>query len=259
MRGYTDTPWQNWPLFFDEYAGVEPFVAQVVNGQALVDAISGQGENANNLRSHFIAVLGRHTGGHSAHAGRDLPAGYWVADGDNYAGGNNRTTGFAAANVLQFYPDSVMAAADPRGALVVEGAVKMAWVKQSDGTGKDAAGHEVGVGVMNAIEGAGYAGADGLLGETYYSGDDSFTPLNNGAVLHYNKQSNAVRLDGAGVAVALWDALQAEKNKPAPEPPVAPPVPEPVPPTPPTLVLMVNGQEIAISGDSVTLVASVKA
>jgi hypothetical protein len=251
---YRNSPWIGWQAAFNQYAGVAPFVAQVVNGRALVDAISGDGENANNLQSHFIAVLGRHPGGYSARANRNLPTGYWVADGDNYAGGNNRTTGFAAANVLQFYPDTVMTHADPRGALVIrgaQGATTMAWTRTASGASDDK-GHVAGPGVANAIFAANMQGSDGLMGETYYDGNDSFTPLDNGVVFRYSKATNAVAQDGASVVVALWEALQSEKAKPAPEPPTPPA------PTPPTLAITFDGQTINVSGDTATLTINAK-
>src|SRR5260221_12315788 len=80
---------------------------ETANRQALRDSISGQGENAVNLHYHFIGIVGHHDGGFSTRGGMDLPPGWWAVDGDNYASGD----------VLQFYPDDVMAAAQPCGAL----------------------------------------------------------------------------------------------------------------------------------------------
>lgn len=206
-RNYADPPWDGWSAFFQQFAGVAPFVAQVGFGQQLVDRISGAGENANNLRSHFICVLGRNTGGWSPRANRTLPAGYWVADGCNFAGGNNRNNNFNAADVLQFYPDDVMGNALPTGALVIKGVSKMAWTKQPDGTGKDDQGHVCGAGVMAAIEAASATGSDGLMSETYYDATESFTPLANGDVMRWD--GHQVTQDGAHVVAALWEALQA--------------------------------------------------
>ncbi len=121
-RAYGE-PWQGWDNFFGWHlsaqAGYHAIVLQIANGQALVDALSGLGENAQGLRYHFITVVARHPGGPSAYAGRDLPAGYWCLDGDNLAGGNDRSTGFRAADVPQLYPDGVLAAAQPCGAFAV--------------------------------------------------------------------------------------------------------------------------------------------
>jgi hypothetical protein len=113
-------PWPEWRIYFDRHAGVNPFLFETANGQALKDSVSGLGENATHLQYHYVAVVGRHPGGHSARAGKDLPPGYWCADGDNFAGNNVGPT-FAAADVLQFYPDEVIAASRPAGALAVKG------------------------------------------------------------------------------------------------------------------------------------------
>jgi hypothetical protein len=210
----------NWRAFFEQYAGVQPFVAQVGHGQSLVDFISGLGENANNLLSHFITVYGRNTGGWSPLANRNLPPGYWCADGDNYAGGNNRTTGFAAANVLQYYPDDVMQAAWPTAALVVAGqkvATHMAWVKQADGSGKDDKGNVCGSGTLDAVLAANMGQYDGRMSETHYSAsgvaDVAFLPLVNGAVFHAVQQvaggAWAQDQNAAQVAIDLYEAWHA--------------------------------------------------
>lgn len=99
----------DWRAFFDQHAGREAIVMETANGQALRDALTGAGENARTLHYHFILVAGWHPGGHSVRAGRDLPPGWWCADGDN----------FDAGDALQFYPDSVLAAARPCAALAV--------------------------------------------------------------------------------------------------------------------------------------------
>ncbi|HUY77096.1 MAG TPA: hypothetical protein VMV29_10020, partial [Ktedonobacterales bacterium] len=191
------------------------------HGQSLMDSISGQGENANNLLSHFFTIYGRNTGGWSPYANRNLPAGYWCADGDNYAGGNNRTTGFAAANVLQFYPDNVMQAAWPTAALVVAGmkvVTKMAWVKQSDGSGKDDKGNTCGSGTLDALLAANMGQFDGRMSETHYSAsgvaDVAFLPLVNGAVFHAVQQSAggtwAQDQNAAQVAMDLYELATAD-------------------------------------------------
>lgn len=53
------------------------------NGQALVDTITHDGMDANNLHGHFNTALGYNTGGYSNRARSNLPQGFWVADGDN--------------------------------------------------------------------------------------------------------------------------------------------------------------------------------
>jgi len=206
MRGYTDPPWNGWQAFFTQYAGVAPFVAQVGFGQQLVDTISGEGENANNLRSHFFCVLGCNTGGWSPHANRTLPAGFWCADGCNFAGGNNNGNNFNAADVLQFYPDNVMGNALPTGALVIQGARPMAWHRTANGA-QDDKGHTVGTGMADAIFGANLQNVDGLMSETYYAGAASFAPLANGEVIHWD--GHQVTWDGASVVVALWNEVQS--------------------------------------------------
>lgn len=114
-RRYAE-PWAAWPNFLGWHlaSNAHPVLLQVANGQALRDDISGMGENATNLKYHFIMLLKRHNGGPSAYAGgRTLRAGYWACDGDSFAGGNDRAHGYSAADVLQFYPDTVLAAARP--------------------------------------------------------------------------------------------------------------------------------------------------
>jgi len=102
-------PEMDWRAFCTRHAGKEAIVLEVAHGQLLEDSISGQGENARNLRYHFIVLMGWHPGGHCPRMNRALPPGWWCSDGDNYAKGN----------VLQFYPDSVVLVACPCAALAV--------------------------------------------------------------------------------------------------------------------------------------------
>jgi hypothetical protein len=212
-------PWSGWASFFQAHAGVDPFLFETANGQALVDLISGLGENATNLQYHFLAVLGRNTGGWSPLAQRTLPPGYWCADGDNFAGGNNVGTGFNAANVLQFYPDTVVAAARPCGAIALKGAkATMAWQQQPDGTGKDDQGHVCGQGDMTYLIAHGLAASDGLMGEQFYTATDSFLPLANGRIVTAHRVGGQWTVDeqGAQALVAVWEQLEAEAEaKPA--------------------------------------------
>lgn len=53
------------------------------NGQALVDFISHDGMDAGNLHGHFNTADGYNDGGTSSRSGRELPQGFWIADGDN--------------------------------------------------------------------------------------------------------------------------------------------------------------------------------
>ena len=133
---WTDSNWTNWLGTFTQYAGVVPFLFETHAGQVLIDLITGAGENANNLENHFIAVLGRHTGGFSTHAGRDLPSGFWCADGCSFAGGNDNAHNFNAANMLQFYSDTAIAASLPRALVAVKGAsmgVPSGWKDSASG------------------------------------------------------------------------------------------------------------------------------
>jgi hypothetical protein len=104
-------PWTTWSDFVQLHGvqGGKPLVLEVSLGQKLVDSISGKGENAKDLHYHFIALLAYHPDGYSQRAGRILPTGWWCADGANLASGN----------ALQFYPESVLAAAVPCAALAI--------------------------------------------------------------------------------------------------------------------------------------------
>ncbi|HET8906134.1 MAG TPA: hypothetical protein VFN11_04130 [Ktedonobacterales bacterium] len=105
-------PDATWRGFFQAHVGHQAIVFETANGQALVDSLTGKGENAHNLHYHFVMVAGWHPGGVSHHPqahGKTLPPGWWCADGDN----------FDAGDVLQFYPDSVLAASKPCGALAI--------------------------------------------------------------------------------------------------------------------------------------------
>lgn len=127
FRGYAE-PWADWATFFNTHAGHSPMVVEVARNWLIRDEISGLGQNANTdptspnvSRYHIFAVVGRHDGGFSPHAGRVLPPGYWCADGDNLAGGNDSAHNFQAADVLQFYSDATMANAQPCAALAIAG------------------------------------------------------------------------------------------------------------------------------------------
>ena len=128
FRDYGGDVWADWAAFLSLHAGHSPTVLMVARNYLLRDEISGLGQNANTNPNdpahslyHIFTVFGRHDGGYSARAGRVLPPGYWVADGDNLAGGNDAAHGFQAADVLQFYSDATMAAAMPCAALALAG------------------------------------------------------------------------------------------------------------------------------------------
>ncbi len=102
-------PEAEWRDFCARHVGREAIVLEVAHGQALIDTVSGNGENARNLRYHFIVLVGWHPGGHSPRLNRDLPPGWWCTDGDNFAKGS----------VLQFYSDTVLQGAIPCAALAL--------------------------------------------------------------------------------------------------------------------------------------------
>ncbi len=126
-RWYAE-PWPDWRDFFTRHLSAGRIILlEVANGQALVDSLSGKGENARNLRYHFIACAGR------------LGNGDWLClDGDN----------FAAGNVHQVYPDSVLAAAQPCAALAIGSVVSMSYTKQTNGWYRDdGTGNSIGGGI----------------------------------------------------------------------------------------------------------------
>jgi hypothetical protein len=111
-------PEADWRAFFERHAGRRAIVFETAYGQALRDALSGRGENATNLHYHFVMVAGWHPGGITRvaqAAGRDLPAGWWCCDGDSFAGGD----------VMQLYPDAVMAASRPCAAMAITARVSI--------------------------------------------------------------------------------------------------------------------------------------
>lgn len=210
-------PWNSWLPWLGQQIGEgNPVVLEVAAGQALVDKISGLGENAQNLQYHYIAVLGMDD------------AGFWCADGCSFAGGNSNANGFAAANVLQYYTDSVLQAARPCAALALKGRVQhVAWTKQSDGRGQDDQGHTCGQGDIDAILAAGLEGVDAFTSEIYPDEnlvDGSLLPLENGAIVCYRKSVNRVSIatgseDAAALVMETLKALDAAKASPAPSEP----------------------------------------
>lgn len=98
----------------------------------------------------------------------------------------------------------------------------MAWVKQANGTGKDDKGHVCGEGDMTYIAAHNLAGSNGLMSEMYYADGHSFLPLDNGHIVTWDGTS--VAEDGAQALVAVWQQLQAAQQKtppPAPADPLA--------------------------------------
>src|SRR5579859_4303657 len=98
-------------------------IMEVAAGHNLRDSLSGQGEDAGpGLAYHYILLCEYHPGGFSTRAARDLPEGLWCADGDNNV--NNPVVGgvrtrIRAGHDLQFYPVSVLAAAQPYDLIAV--------------------------------------------------------------------------------------------------------------------------------------------
>ena len=104
-----------------------------------------------------------------------------------------------------------------------KGVTQVAWTKQPDKTGRDAAGHTCGEGFINDLLATGLAQHDGRLSETYVSGAQgfrSFLPLTSGDVLVYDGRS--VTHDGALVAAELYRLLTVAQATPAPAPAPAP-------------------------------------
>lgn len=96
----------------------------------------------------------------------------------------------------------------------------VAWHQQSDKTGRDDAGHTCGEGMLNYLqrpEHADLLASDGLMSETYVSGNSAFLPLASGAVVRGSKTANGWTFDtnGAAVLAEVWQLYQALKNAPA--------------------------------------------
>lgn len=114
FRPYAE-PWPGYVPYLARYAGRRFICLNVAEGWALVDTLTGEHENAildatdpRRLRYHLLGVVGRHSGGHSPQANRELPAGWWCVDGATYSGAP-----------LVFFADPVLAAARPCGAFAL--------------------------------------------------------------------------------------------------------------------------------------------
>lgn len=186
-------PWPDAQAFIQRHAGGSAVIVETTNGQALVDMVSGKGENARNLQRHIIALWG--TGVYRG------VAGVWASDGDN----------FAVGNVLQFYSWQTIAAAALCAGLAITisgGQQHMAWTKNADGTATDDKQHHVGAGFANEIFSQNWQGSDGLTGEEYYAQNQSFCALSNGSVLSWDGQSVHAN-EAAQTLVAIWTAEQS--------------------------------------------------
>lgn len=114
--------------FCARLAGYAALVLEVAHGQSFVDYLTGQGEDATNLQYHFVCVLGRNGGSASALTTKVLPAGYWVADGDNNVENpiiNGARVHRGLNSQLVYYPDAVVSAAQPYGAFAVQPRVRV--------------------------------------------------------------------------------------------------------------------------------------
>jgi hypothetical protein len=161
--------------------------------------------NAVNLHYHFVLIVGWQAAGPALlpfAGGRQVPSGWWVADGDNYA--TPQGSG-PQLNQLQFYPASVFAAAVPSAALAIyplhpipERTGASVWTRTSGGA-RDSQGHEVGIGFANAIFAQGWEQSDGYMGETYWRGNNSIATLTNGHVLDWD--GTTVQLDRSALLI----------------------------------------------------------
>jgi hypothetical protein len=205
-RPYVD-PWPDWRDWFlgHVHAG-HCILYETSLGQALVDAISGMPEDASNLHYHFLLVVGHNDGGYSARAGRTLPMGWWACDGDN----------FAAGDVLQFYPDTIVNASAPCAAIAIapvgtqKGTSVTVYKFNTDGTAVDTT-----TGARLVVGFAGYVRANNvqqhcILGDTAYGGEgDIFACFDGGLILHWKNGEPVSDHLGGYVAVALWQMLQS--------------------------------------------------
>lgn len=194
--------WHDW--FLAHVQAGHSVLFETSRGQALVDAISGQSEAATNLQYHFLLVVGYNDGGYSARAGRSLPAGWWACDGDN----------FAAGNVLQFYPESVVASSAPCAALAIAPGtakgISMPFRFNADGSAVDTTtGAHLGPGFAAYVR-ANNVQQHCILGDTVFGGEgDTFACFDHGLILHWKGGEPVTDYLGGYVAVSLWQMLQS--------------------------------------------------
>ena len=97
----------------------------------------------------------------------------------------------------------------------MERVVAAVWHQQSDGRGKDDAGHVCGGGIMSYLVEHGLTGSDGLLSETYYEGPRCFLPLTDGHIVTAapTGPNGQWMMDeqGAQALVSVWQQLGAAK------------------------------------------------
>jgi hypothetical protein len=99
-----------------------PVIIEPSKGQVLRDLITGQGMDASNLQYHFNLAVGYWPGGHNDKAGKDLPEGFWMADGDNNATNpivNGRRTRVVNGRNVQYYTAANLAQSAPYAVMAV--------------------------------------------------------------------------------------------------------------------------------------------
>lgn len=94
-------------------------VLEIAKGQALVDYLSGLGEDAVNLAYHFIGLIGYNSGGYSNWLGCQVPEGFHAIDGASLlmnpyvkAPGPGRIHRYINSQFC-YYPLATVAAAQP--------------------------------------------------------------------------------------------------------------------------------------------------
>ncbi len=116
-----------------ELAKPSAVVTELAAAHNLRDFLTGAGMDAGpGLAYHYITAFLYHPGGHSERAGRDLPEGFWCADGDSDATnpvvGGHRTR-VTAGHSLQFYTVTTLRAAQPCDLIAVYPRVKLPTVQ----------------------------------------------------------------------------------------------------------------------------------
>lgn len=230
-RGYGE-PWTDWEAWMIEQAQAgNPAVIESAYGQALKDSVTGLGENyVGSLDYHFFGSEGYLSGGTSPYAEKTFNKlvtgpGFWCPDGDNWAGNNGIAWQFNCTKQLQFYPSTIIEAARPCAALALKGrSTVMAWSTETDGSGKDSAGHVCSAGFMKAMaESPTDLESDGLAGSIGLPNATAFLALENGTVIVADPPTAPFkRFAGEGLAqewMKLYDLYQkAASTPPSPAP-----------------------------------------
>jgi hypothetical protein len=232
--GWMGNGWSGWQAWmYAQISAGNQCIMETAYSQALKDGVTGEGENyLNSLLYHFWSGIGWLTGGTSAYAEKTFNKivtgpGVWSVDGDNWAFDNGIEWDFNCGDFPQFYDLSVIAAAKPCAGLAIVGKAQPVWTKESDGTGKDSAGHVCSAGFMSNLEAnPSDLASDGLANSTALSNGTAFLPLENGTLFLADPVSAPFkRLALPGLAqeyMKLYELLVAAENKPAPVPAPAP-------------------------------------